>query len=145
MRIHIIITWLWVFLGVFVRESSSTYSSIGSMAAAFGASAMLRNCSDGKVEKAAIFESLALNCVAVLITTLVNLAIPSKRACDLAVENLLKCWQIVKESVEDLYNPQQKTVSFRASEASAALQAAKSLGEEAAFEPRLWRMLLDSS
>lgn len=48
----------------------------------------------------------------------------------------------MKESVADLYNPHQKTVTFRASEASAALQAAKSLGEEAAFEPRLWRMLL---
>ena len=39
------ITWIWVLVGVFVRESSSTFSSIGSMAAAFGASTLLaHNC-----------------------------------------------------------------------------------------------------
>lgn len=141
LMIHLFITFVWVFLGVFVRESSPTFSSIGSMAAAFGASTLLaKNCSDPSIKKADIFESLALNCIAVLMTTLVNLGIPAENASDLAVQNLETCWSLLKKSIHELYDPNIKTVTFRASEAQLALQKAREMGNEASSEPRLWRM-----
>jgi len=139
--IHLSITFLWVFLGVFVRESSPTFSSIGSMAAAFGASTLLaKNCSDPTIDKASIFVSLALNCIAVLVTTVVNLMIPAESASELAVNSLEKCWALLRKSIEELYDPNMKTVTFRASEAQAALQSARAMGMEAASEPRFWKL-----
>jgi len=111
------------------------------MAAAFGASTLLaKNCSDPSIKKADIFESLALNCIAVLMTTLVNLGIPAENASDLAVQNLETCWSLLKKSIHELYDPNIKTVTFRASEAQLALQKAREMGNEASSEPRLWRM-----
>ncbi|CAK9009875.1 unnamed protein product [Durusdinium trenchii] len=139
LTIHLTITWIWVLVGVFVRESSSTFSSIGSMAAAFGASTLLaHNCRDSHINKSSIFESLACNCIAVLITTIVNLIVPSEPACDQAVKHLQDCWSVIRVSLDELCNPQVKIVTFRSSEAGALLQKAKTMGGEAAFEPRLW-------
>ncbi|CAJ1334115.1 unnamed protein product, partial [Effrenium voratum] len=52
LSLHLGITWVWIFAGVFVREHSKTFSSIGSMAAAFGGTTLLaHNCADSAIDK----------------------------------------------------------------------------------------------
>ncbi|CAE6923273.1 unnamed protein product [Symbiodinium natans] len=135
-----VITFTWVFLGVFVREHSSTFSSVGSMAAAFGATTLLAtNCSNPDLEKEATFDHLAMNCVAVLLTTVVNLALPADSASKLASQALDECWGVIRNAMEELYDPKVKMVKFHAPKARALLKKADALGDEAGFEPRLWK------
>jgi len=137
----LLITFFWVFLGVFVREHSQAFSSVGSMAAAFGATTLLAtNCSDPRVDKRQTFDNLAMNCVAVLLTTTVNLLLPADPASKLASKALDDAWGVIREGLQDVYDPQVKTVTFRADKAKALVAKAAEMGEEAAFEPRLWKM-----
>lgn len=136
-----LITFVWVFIGVFVREHSTTFSSVGAMAAAFGGTTLLAtNCSNPIVDKEATFDTLAMNCVAVLLTTLVNLVIPADSASKQAYQALDDCWGVIRSALQELYDPSVKKVTFRADQARDLLTKAQSMGHEADFEPRLWKM-----
>ncbi|CAK9085814.1 Uncharacterized protein SCF082_LOCUS40629 [Durusdinium trenchii] len=140
--LHSAITFIWTFGGLFVSFNSRTFSTVGLLAAAFGASTLLQvPCSRHNViHKRDTFDGLMMNCVAVLITMIADSLFHSDRASDLAFRKLDQCWQEIFISYKSLLDPKTTEVVFRCSTARKLLREAQFMGGEAALEPRFWRI-----
>ena len=144
LALHAFITFTWVWTGLFVCYHSRSYSTIGVLAAAFGASALLANSCNhltDNVGKRATFDSLAMNCIAVMITMCVDFLFQADRASDQAYKILDQCWQQIHLSLAGIFNPDVKVVKFESARAKELLAQAIHMGEEANLEPRFWRTI----
>jgi len=142
--IHAVITFAWVWTGLFVCFHSRSYSTIGVLAAAFGALTLLAdscNHLSDNVGKRATFDSLAMNCIAVMITMCADFMFQADRASDQAHKILDQCWSKIHDSLAGLLNPNVKTVAFESAKAKELLTEAIHMGEEANLEPRFWRTI----
>lgn len=139
---HSLTTCLWTFGGLFVYFHSRTFSTVGVLAAAFGASTLLGvSCGHpDAIGKRSTFDGLMMNCVAFMITMLMDSFFHSNRASDLAYRKLDACYNEIYQSYKSLLDPQEKKVIFRSAQARKLLFEAKQMNEEAALEPRFWRI-----
>lgn len=139
--LHSLITFTWTFGGLFVSFHSSSFSTIGLLAAAFGASTLLEvSCNHpGRIGKRDTFDGLTMNCVAVMITMVTDFLFHSDRASDLAFSKLNACWDEIFTSYKQLLDPQTTEVVFHCERARKLLREAESMSREAASEPRFWR------
>ena len=143
--IHAVITFTWVWTGLFVCFHSRSYSTIGVLAAAFGASTLLAtSCNrldSDSVGKRETFDSLAMNCIAVMITMCVDFLFQADRASDQAYKNLNDSWQEIHASLAHIFNPDETKVPFHSIRAKELLMEAVHMGGEANLEPRFWRTI----
>ncbi|CAE7161327.1 unnamed protein product [Symbiodinium pilosum] len=68
------------------------------------------------------------------------MAIPADSASKLAFQGLDDAWGVIRQGLEELYDPKVKTVTFYAGQARDLVNKAQAMGDEAAFEPRPWKM-----
>ncbi|CAE7477131.1 unnamed protein product, partial [Symbiodinium pilosum] len=145
LAIHAVITFTWVFTGLFVYFHSRAYSTVGVLAAAFGAYTLLgHSCNQldsENVGKRTTFDAMAMNCIAVMITFCVDFFFQADRASDLAYNLLDQCWQEIHDSLAGMFDPQVNVVAFRSARAKELLMSATQMGEEANLEPRFWRTI----
>eukprot|EP00435_Cladocopium_sp_Y103_P045823 s452_g13.t1 len=155
---HSLTTFLWTFGGLFVYFHSRTFSTVGVLAAAFGASTLLgvscghpdaigkRTTFDGLMMKLGmssprLCSSMAEeNCVAFMVTMQMDALFHSNRASDLAYRKLDACYNMklgsihgswpIYESYKSLLDPQEKKVVFRSAQARKLLFEAKQMNED---------------
>ncbi|CAJ1459819.1 unnamed protein product [Effrenium voratum] len=141
LALHAVITFLWVFAGLFTYFHSRQYSTVGCLAAAFGASTLLDvSCNHPeKVGKVDTFDALMMNCVAVVVTMIWDILLQSARASDLAFKYLDDCWEEMLLSFKNLLDPNTDTVAFHSATARQLLLQAEQMSSEADLEPRFWR------
>jgi len=141
--IHAFLTFSWVWIGLFVSFHSASYSTVGLLAAAFGASTLLSESCDhldsNTAHKRETFDALAMNCLAVMITMCVDFLFQADRASDQAYALLNESWRAIHLSLSDIFNPECETVAFHSKSAKRLLSEALQMGEEANLEPRFWR------
>jgi hypothetical protein len=74
--------------------------------------------------------------ITIIVMTVIDTIFQKGTASELAVEALMKGWNDIKSQVEDLHNPDNKTITFRTSETLSQLTLAEALGGFADQEPR---------
>ena len=139
--LHSSLTFIWTFGCLFVSFHSSTFSTIGLLAAAFGARTLLEvSCNHpGRISKLDTFDGLTMNCVAVMVTLLTDFLFHSDRASDLAFRKLDACWDEIFTSYKSLLQPHNTEVVFHCKAALKLLREAEDMSREADLEPRFWR------
>lgn len=120
---------------------SRAFSTVGVLAAAFGASTLLDvSCNHpNRIDKRDTFDGLTMNCVAVLVTMITDFLFHSNRASDLAFQKLDQCWDEILQSYKNLLDPNCSEVQFHSQTARKLLLQAQHMGDEADLEPRFWR------
>lgn len=141
LALHSLMTFLWTFGGLFVSFQSRAFSTVGVLAAAFGASTLLDvSCNHpNRIDKRDTFDGLTMNCVAVLVTMITDFLFHSNRASDLAFQKLDQCWDEILQSYKNLLDPNCSEVQFHSQTARKLLLQAQHMGDEADLEPRFWR------
>jgi len=143
--LHIMLHFVWCFGALFVMHHSPTFTTAGCLAAAVGTGTLLSiKCSANAISKDTMFDSLAINCAAVIISMAVDMLFSScmgkSRASSQAFEALDACWKCMAASLKELMDPEIAKVTPKYAEIMQHLDAAKALGAEAALEPRYWRV-----
>eukprot|EP00434_Breviolum_minutum_P000571 symbB.v1.2.000496.t3/scaffold11.1/size528188/45 len=140
--LHSLTTFLWTFGGLFVYFHSRIYSTVGILAAAFGASTLLGvSCNDpNRIGKRDTFDGLMMNCVAFMVTMMMDSLFHSERASDLAHKTLDQCWEQIFQSYKAILDTKTTQVIFHRSNARKLLLQARAMNQEASLEPRFWRI-----
>jgi hypothetical protein len=130
--------YMWTLLGLFMYFHSANYSTVGLLLAVFGAQALLRPCANSDTDPSG--HSAIVNVtVGICVMTIIDILLSPERASDMAKRNFKDACAATIESMDNLFDPEKETVDIQRTALADAINAAESMGNEAALEPRYWR------
>jgi hypothetical protein len=131
-------------MGLFMYYHSENYSTVGLLLVVFGTSSLLKPCAN--TETVPSGHSAIVNVtVAICVMTIIDILLSPARASDMALDNFKEAHLAIKQALVDLFDPDKKEIAPRriagvtGDTLSDKINAAKSMGGEAALEPRYWR------
>jgi hypothetical protein len=129
----------WTLLGLFMYYHSENYSTVGVLLVVFGSQSLLRPCANTETDPSGL--SLIVNAtLGITIMTLVDLLLSRARASELALNGFKDAAAPLWGSLGALFDAKETTVPNRTGGLAGPISNAKSLGFEAAQEPRFWRL-----
>lgn len=132
--------YVWLVFTLFLYFDSVDHSYSGLLMAYFGTMGILRGCSDLSFDPGMTHFPITNTVVAICVVTAFDVLLHPGRAAPAAHEAYLEVWRTMKDAVGALFDPTVENVVFHRNQILSLVAAAEGLGNEAAIEPRLWRV-----
>lgn len=135
---------LWVAGCLYCYFASNKYGTMGLLMGAFGAPAMMTQCSNDVLDPRLLYYKISDCSIAIVVVLFFDQLIQVTRPGPYAHYTFLKAWQKIEKRLVTTFDPDIKDVDFTDVQEdhkniTGKLFTARHLGSQAIDEPRLWR------
>lgn len=135
---------IWNVMALFIYYNSQDYSYVGLLLGVFGSKGLLQGCQSGvsNFEPSLAYNSVVDTIIAISIILAMDTFFASERASQLTYESYINAWRELREAVDCLFDPTctEEEVDHKRNSIVGKVSEAASLADEAALEPRYWRV-----